>query len=150
MKIILHEIYIFNNWTLRNFMRILAKLPNVSWKIWTSCVQLFSSLYIVHLFFRFIQTRTLTRRLEYFSYFKNAFNTNVNDLNPILKFPQPNAAACCMKTLCLCLRERNFIELYSHTNVLSHIQRCFIVEIVVDVLIESIFSDILIVNFRFS
>lgn len=33
----------------------------------------------------------------------NAFNTNVNDLNSILKFPQPNAAAACLlhETLCV-------------------------------------------------
>ena len=79
---------------------------------------------------------------------------NVNDLNSTLKFPQPNAAACCMnerkKKLefgCVLASVYGGKEtLFPHK--LSHIQRqtTFIVP---QVLFESIFSDILIVNFRF-
>lgn len=74
-------------------------------------------------------------------------NTNVNDLNSILKFPQPNAAspACLLHESVVVLVEgmKSFIP----TQILAHSERQF--HIVPQVLFESIFSDILIVNFRF-
>lgn len=76
----------------------------------------------------------------------NAFNTNVNDLNSTLKFPQPNAA-CLPGLLHESVgslgggKETSFPHKYSHTTLARNI--------VPQVLFESIFSDILIVNFRF-
>jgi hypothetical protein len=64
-----------------------SKFPNVSSQIWTSYVFRSS----ISCIFFFYSNSTLTRRLGIFFLLQNAFNTNVNDLNPILKFPQPNA-----------------------------------------------------------
>lgn len=62
-----------------------------------------------------------------------------SSLNQMLLLP-----ACCTKTLCVC---REGKKLYSHTNTRTY---SFVgLFIVPQVLFESIFSDILIVNFRF-